>query len=42
VLRGATGRVSGGGAGQASLAEDQPRRQRNDEKQHESDADDTQ
>jgi hypothetical protein len=42
VLRGATGRVSGGGAGPASLAEDQPRRQRNDEKQHESDADDTQ
>jgi hypothetical protein len=45
VLRGATGAAGGTGSRQAcatSLAQDQPRRQRNDEKQHERDADDTQ
>jgi hypothetical protein len=42
VLRGQTGGTSPGLAGEASLAEDQPRRQHDHQKQHERDADDTQ
>lgn len=42
VLRGAGGRTGGGPAGAASLAQEQPCRQHNDEKQHERDGDDTQ
>jgi hypothetical protein len=42
VLRGAAGGIGGGRASATSLAQDQPCRQRNDDKQHERDADDTQ
>jgi len=42
VLRGAAGRVSNRGTAAASLAQDEPCRQGNNEKQHERDADDTQ
>ncbi len=42
VLRGTAGRFSGEREEAASLAEDQPARHRDDEKQHERDADDTQ
>lgn len=41
VLRGAAGRVSGGREDATSLAQNQSRGHRNDEKQHERDADDT-
>jgi hypothetical protein len=42
VLRGAAGGIGGGRASATSLAQDQPCRHRNDDKQHERDADDTQ
>ncbi len=42
VLRGAAGGITGGRSSAASLAKDQPRRQRHDDKQHDRDTDDTQ